>query len=152
MRLNSTSGNSNTNAANQNQQNQQRLGNESVYGVRPVNNGGGGVYGKIPGRPESIYGTRRQDSADSSYGSYHSNSGNQQQQQQQQPQQSRSSVTTGGNYAQNIKVAAASNFHSAGQQQGTVRHSPQQNIGIPMNGPPPPYLHQNQRNSPNPQY
>ncbi|XP_054267678.1 neurogenic protein big brain-like [Macrosteles quadrilineatus] len=128
MRLNSTT--SNTNAANQNQQNQQRLGGESVYGVRSINNGTGGIYGKIPGRPESVYGTRRQDSADSSYGSYQSNQGNQQNR---------------GNYAQNIKQA--SNF-----QQGNVRQSPQQNVGIPVAGPPPPYLQQHPRNSPNPQY
>lgn len=141
MRLNATGTNCNTNAANQNQQNQQRLGGESVYGVRSINNGTGGIYGKIPGRPESMYGVRRQDSADSSYGSYQSNPSNQ----SQQPQNKGSC----GNYAQNIKQAS---FHAGLHQQGTVRHSPQQTVGIPMTGPPPPYLHSNQRNSPNPQY
>ncbi|KAG8243774.1 hypothetical protein J6590_038251 [Homalodisca vitripennis] len=133
MRLNATGASSNTTAANQNQQNQQRLGGESVYGVRSVNNGTGGIYGKVPGRPESVYGTRRQDSADSSYGSYQSNQGR----------------GNSGNYAQNIKQA--SNFHGQ-QQQGTVRQSPQQTIGVPMPGPPPPYLQHTQRNSPDPQY
>lgn len=144
MRLNSTSGTSNTSAANQNQQNQQRLGGESVYGVRSINNGTGGIYGKIPGRPESVYGTRRQDSADSSYGSYQSNPSNQQQHQHAQGR------ANSGNYAQNIKQA--SNFHSGGTQPTSVRQSPQQNVGIPTPGPPPPYLHQAQRDSPNPQY
>lgn len=147
MRLNASGGSSNTSAANQNQQNQQRLGGESVYGVRSINNGAGGIYGKIPGRPESVYGTRRQDSADSSYGSYQSNPTSNQQQHQQQQAHSRGNT---GNYAQNIKQA--SNFHSAPSQPGSVRQSPQQSIGIPMPGPPPPYLHHTQRNSPNPQY
>ncbi|XP_039294816.1 neurogenic protein big brain [Nilaparvata lugens] len=179
MRLNSvnSSSSANTNAANQNTQNQQRLGGESVYGVRPVNNGGGGIYGKIPGRTESIYGTRRQNSEDSAYGSsHHSTNGNQMnmQQQQQQQQQTRSnyghvggkSFPSGSNYGhlqgnrqqhhspqqpppppQHQQQQQQQHQPQQQQQQQSQQQQQQQNVGIPS--PPPPYIHHTQRNSPN---
>ncbi|XP_065199544.1 neurogenic protein big brain-like [Planococcus citri] len=64
---------SNANPISQNHQNQQRQGTENIYGTKTSSRD---IYGKIPGRNESIYGgvvKKHHDSNDNSYNSYISN-------------------------------------------------------------------------------
>nr|AMZ04828.1 big brain [Cimex lectularius] len=132
MRLNSvqTTG-TNTVAANQNQQNQQRLGAEGIYGTRPP--AGERIYRKLPGRPESVYGQRQQPQQEQVEQNYQFQQGG-------QPQ-----PRGAANYAPVPKPIA---YHPVQQQQP---QRPQDELGIPSSqGGPPPY--QQQRESPNPQY
>lgn len=62
---------SNANPISQNHQNQQRQGAENIYGSKMNSRD---IYGKIPGRNESIYGgVKKPDPNDNSYNSYISN-------------------------------------------------------------------------------
>ncbi|XP_066905119.1 neurogenic protein big brain [Halyomorpha halys] len=126
MRLNSN-GSANSAvaaAANQNQQNQQRLGAEAIYGTRPAN-GGDRVYRKLPGRPESVYG-QRQEPSDGVY-------------QYQQPPAPRGAA----NYAPVPKPVPAYLPMQPQQQR-------QEDVGIPAQAPPP-YIRNEHHESPNPQ-
>lgn len=65
---------SNPNPISQNHQNQQRQGAENIYGTKTSSRD---IYGKIPGRNESIYGgVKKHDTSDNSYNSYMSNNTN----------------------------------------------------------------------------
>ncbi|XP_046992079.1 neurogenic protein big brain-like isoform X1 [Schistocerca americana] len=187
MRFNQNLNVTNQNAQNQQSQLQQR--SDSIYGVRGVATvasrpEAGGVYGvsqcssgtgcntgtnKYGGgsaRPESMYGiiSRRQDSADSSYGSYHSGGG---------ASTANSSSTRGGvsvNGATNsVNTSGPPSYtnnkcSSSGATQGfnptrnELRQSPQHqllspnptSVVNPTNSVA--SYHQNQRHSPNTQY
>ncbi|XP_068085439.1 neurogenic protein big brain [Anabrus simplex] len=156
MRFNQTH-TTTTNQNVQNQQNQLQQRSESIYGVRGVTGGNrgenGGVYGHNtntapPGkfnagvRPESMYGqvsTRRQDSADSSYGSYHSGS------------------NTNSSSARGVVPGSANYTNKCGGQRNELHHSPQNQL-LPNN--PSSMIntansvasYHNQRLSPNSQY
>lgn len=132
MRLNTISAPSpsNSSVSNQNQQNQQRLGMENVYGVRSAIMNATGVYGKqANSHQDSGYSNGNgnnpsKHSKRDDYGYTHHISSNQK------------------GTSCNAGMKQCNSYHTGMTQGSRSEHSAlqmQQNLGIPTVGPPPPY-------------